>query len=234
MKNIAIILAGGVGNRLNAGMPKQFIKIGEKTILEYTLSAFQKNQNIDEIVIVINPMCVDETKAIVHKGAFSKVAKILKGGRERYSSSLAAIEVYGEDNCNLIFHDAVRPMVSQRIINDVVFALQENDAVGVGVSTTDTIWEINNVDNSIKDIPDRALIYRAQTPQAFRADVITNAYKIALRDPNFIATDDCGVVNKYCPQKKIIIVDGDNSNIKITYKNDIKLMEYFLGIDSLK
>ena len=226
MKNVAIILAGGVGNRLNAGMPKQFIKVAGRTILEYTLSAFQSNANIHEIALVINPMYVDEAKNIVENGDFGKLAKILKGGKERYSSSLAALEEYGETDCNLIFHDAVRPMVSQRIIDDVVKALAENVAVGVGVSTTDTIWEINNVDNSINNIPDRTLLYRAQTPQAFRADIINNAYKLALSDPEFVATDDCGVVNKYCPNTKIYIVEGDNSNIKITYKEDIDYLEY--------
>lgn len=226
MKNIAIILAGGVGNRLNAGMPKQFIKVAGKTILEHTLSAFQQNSNIHEIALVINPMYVDEAKNIVEKADLSKVKRILQGGKERYSSSLAALKEYGEKECNLIFHDAVRPMVSQRIINDVVKALAENLAVGVGVSTTDTIWEINNVDNSINNIPDRTLLYRAQTPQAFRADIINNAYNLALSDPEFVATDDCGVVKNYCPSSKIFIVEGDNSNIKITYKDDIDYMEY--------
>ncbi len=228
MKNIAIILAGGVGNRMNAEIPKQFIQVAGKTILEYTLSAFQVNQNIHEIVIVINPMYIDKAREIVGKGRFSKLEKILLGGKERYSSSMAALAEYGEQDCNLIFHDAVRPMVSQRILDDVVKALSENVAVGVGVATTDTIWKISNVDNSINNIPDRTLLYRAQTPQAFRADVINNAYKIALQDPAFVVTDDCGVVKNYLPNTKIIIVEGDNSNIKITYKEDIKYMELLL------
>lgn len=229
MKNIAIILAGGVGNRMNAGMPKQFIKVGGKTILEYTLSAFQQNSNIHEIALVINPMYVDEAKQIQGNGDFSKLKKILLGGKERYSSSMAALEEYGDKECNLIFHDAVRPMVGQKIIDDVVKALSENVAVGVGLATTDTIWEINNVDNSINNIPDRTLLYRAQTPQAFRAEVIKAAYTTALQDPNFVATDDCGVVKNYAPQTKITIVEGDNSNIKITFKEDIDYMEFLLS-----
>lgn len=229
MKNIAIILAGGLGNRLNAGMPKQFIKVAGKTILEYALTAFQTNVNIHEIAVVINPLYVNEARSIVENGDFGKVRRILKGGKERYSSSLAALGEYGETDSNLIFHDAVRPMVSQRIIDDVVKALAENVAVGVGVSTTDTIWEINNVDNSINNIPDRTLLYRAQTPQAFRADIINNAYKLALSDPEFVATDDCGVVNRYCPNTRIYIVEGENSNIKVTYREDIDYLEYLLS-----
>lgn len=229
MKNIAIILAGGVGNRLNAGIPKQFIKVAGKTILEYTISAFQNNVNIHEIALVINPQYVNEAKEIVENDNFPKLRRILKGGKERYSSSIAALKEYGDTECNLIFHDAVRPLVSQRIIDDVVISLAANVAIGVGVSTTDTIWEKNNIDNSINKIPDRTLLVSAQTPQAFRADIINKAYNLALNDPEFIATDDCGVVKKYLPNTKISIVEGDSSNIKITYKEDVDYLEFFIS-----
>jgi len=225
MKNIAVILAGGSGKRLGASIPKQFLKIDNKTIIELSIQAFHKNENIDEIVVIIHADFIKEVENIKNTGNYIKIKHILPGGKERSNSSLAAIKAYELDQeVNLIFHDAVRPFVSNKIINQVAAEVNQGKSVAVAIDTTDTIFQTNE-NNEIVDIPNRARIKRAQTPQAFPYKTIAKAYKLALGDPNFIATDDCGVVNKYLSDEKIMIVEGSEDNIKITFKEDLELGE---------
>lgn len=224
IRNIAIVLAGGVGNRLGLSTPKQFFKVAGKMVIEHTLDTFEHNTHIDEIVIVSNPVYVSDVENIVLRNGWKKVKKILKGGKERYDSSLSAIHAYeGGEEVNLIFHDAVRPLVSQRIIDDVCEALKQYEAIDVTVPAVDTIIEAEG--NHIASIPDRSRLQRGQTPQAFRLSVIAEAYKRALNDPNFKVTDDCGVVVKYMPEVPVHLVAGEESNMKLTYKEDTFLLD---------
>lgn len=225
--NIAVILAGGVGSRVGADRPKQFLEIRGRMVIERTIDAFEANANIDEIAVVINPMYIEEMESIVKRNGWKKVRRILEGGAERYMSTLSAIKAYGDlEEANVLFHDAVRPMVSQAIIDRVINALEEHDAVGVAVKVTDTIWETDG--ETIKSIPDRNIMRKAQTPQAFRLSVIKEAYRRGLQDPKMCSTDDCGMVMRYMPEKKIFIVEGDEKNIKLTYKEDIPYIEVLL------
>lgn len=225
MKNIAIILAGGSGQRLDNSYPKQFYKIAGKKVIEHTLDVFEKNPQIDEIAVVSNPSYVREIENIVLNNNYTKLKKILKGGKERYLSSLSAINAYdtGEE-VNLIFHDAVRPLVNDRIISDCIKALSTYNAVDVAVKTSDTIIQVDE-DELIESIPDRNWLRNGQTPQAFKISTIKEAYQIALQDPNLKTTDDCGVVRKYLPEEKIYVVKGEQFNMKLTYKEDIFLLE---------
>lgn len=141
-KNIAVILAGGVGSRLGLSTPKQFFKVAGKMVVEHTIDAFERNSQIDEIAIVSNPFYVSEFENMVLKNGWEKIKKILKGGKERYDSSLSAIEAYAGSEVNLIFHDAVRPLISQRILNDVIAALDKYEAIDVALPSADTIIEV--------------------------------------------------------------------------------------------
>lgn len=224
IRNIAIVLAGGVGSRLGLSTPKQFFKVAGKMVIEHTLDTFEHNTHIDEIVIVSNPVYVSDVENIVLRNGWKKVKKILKGGKERYDSSLSAIHAYeGGEEVNFIFHDAVRPLVSQRIIDDVCEALKQYEAIDVTVPAVDTIIEAEG--DHIASIPDRSRLQRGQTPQAFRLSVIAEAYKRALNDPNFKVTDDCGVVVKYMPEVPVHLVAGEESNMKLTYKEDTFLLD---------
>lgn len=224
MKNIAIILAGGSGSRFGADMPKQFLQVAGKMIIEHTIDAFERHPMIDEIAIVSRADYMEEMKEMVKKDGYTKVTHVLQGGKERYHSSLAAIEAFTNDNDNLLIHDGVRPLVSERIISDCVNALAEYEAVDVAVPTTDTIIELNE-DGSIARIPQRRLLRNAQTPQCFRRRVIAGAFRLALQDPDFFPTDDCSIVLKYMPEVAIKVVDGEPSNIKVTYKGDLETVE---------
>lgn len=230
-KNIAVILAGGKGVRLGGEKPKQFLKIAGKKVMEHTLAVFQEHPQIDEIAVISNADYIRDVEEISVTNVFSKVRRILSGGEERYHSSLAAIKAYEGEDVNLIFHDAVRPLVSQRIISDCIAALESYNAVDVAVKTTDTIISVSN--KLITNIPDRNSLYNGQTPQAFKLQTIQVAYETALKDPGFKATDDCGVVKKYLPEEQIFVVEGEQYNMKLTYKEDIFLLDKIFQLRSV-
>lgn len=229
MKNVAVLLAGGSGKRMGTTLAKQFLVVGDKTIIQHSIEAFENHKLIDEICIVINADYIADIEELVNNQQYKKVKHILNGGKERSDSSLAAINAYKDKaDVNLIFHDAVRPFVSERIINDVIEELGKGKSVAVAIPTTDTIFQLND-DNSIHSVPKRSNLRRAQTPQAFSIKTIKKAYELAMKDDDFVATDDCGVVLKYLPNESIYIVDGDENNIKITFEQDLLQGEMILG-----
>lgn len=230
--NVAVILAGGIGSRLGLSTPKQFFKVAGKMVIEHTVDVFEHNSHIDEIAIVSNPFYIAEIESLVLRNGWKKVKKILRGGKERYDSSLSAIQAYDVPGINLIFHDAVRPLVSHRIIDDVVQALETYRAVDVALPSADTIVEVEG--DFIETIPDRSRLRRGQTPQAFRLETIREAYRIALQDPAFKVTDDCGVVKKYLPEEKIYVVAGEEANMKLTYKEDTYLLDKFFQLRKIE
>ena len=225
MKNIGIILAGGIGSRLNAGIPKQFLKVAGLTVVEHTIAIFERHPMIDEIAVVVNPAYAHKIDEYVVKNGFTKLKKVLNSGAERYYSSLSAIKAYEDEiHCNLIFHDAVRPLLNPRIIDNIISALEEYEAVDVAIPSADTIIQVDE-QNCIYDIPNRKTLRRGQTPQGFRLSVIREAYQHALNDSRFVTTDDCGVVKKYMPDTKIFVVEGEEANMKLTYAEDLYLIE---------
>lgn len=225
-RNIAVVLAGGSGKRMGTNVPKQYLEIRGRMVIEYAIDAFDKNENIDEVAVVVSADNVETMQEIASQNHWHKLTNILVGGKERYDSSLSAINAYKDVDCNIIFHDAARPLVTQKIINDVVEKLKTCKAVGVAQPSVDTILFIE--DGCIKSVPDRSTLRRAQTPQGFDIQVIKNAYEIGLQDPDFKATDDCGIVLRYRPDIPVHIVDGDEACMKITYKSDCKILEQYL------
>lgn len=230
-KNIAIILAGGSGSRFGRDLPKQFLKVAGKKVIEHTIDVFEHNELIDEIAVVTRPEFISDIEQMVVNNHYAKVRKILQGGKERYHSSLSAINAYTNDEDNLIFHDAVRPLVNDRIIDDCVKALKHYDAVDVAIPVADTIIQVDDKD-CISAIPTRSLLRSGQTPQCFKRGVIDKAYQIALQDPNFVTTDDCGVVRKYLPDTPVFVVKGEVFNMKITYKEDLFLVDKLFQLKS--
>lgn len=224
MKTVVALLAGGSGKRLGADVPKQFLIVEGKMIIDYTISIFQNHPQVDEIVIVCHADFVDFLKGHLLSVNFHKVVKVLPGGVERYHSSLVALDAFddGEDK-KILFHDAVRPLVTNEIISGAIDKLDYTQAVGVGIVTTDTIWSVT--DGIINAIPDRNTMFRAQTPQGFMFSTIKEAYSLALKDSMFKVTDDCGVVNTYLPHVDIHLVEGSDTNIKITRNEDLIVME---------
>lgn len=226
--NIAVVLAGGTGSRVGADKPKQFLDVGGRMVIERSIDAFDQTEGIDEVAVVVHPEWMEYMRGVVSSNSWTKVKRLIEGGAERYMSSLNAIAAYIDcpDDTNLILHDAARPFVSQAVIARVIEALKWHEAVGVGIPSTDTVWEVRqdfdpHLSKFIVRIPERSTMWRAQTPQAFRLPLIRDAYQCALQDPQFRATDDCGVVRRYLPNKKIHIVEGEEQNRKITFKEDL-------------
>lgn len=227
-KIVAVLLAGGSGQRMGADRPKQFIEVAGKTILEWSILAFSEVDEVDEVCIVCRPDWIDEVKVLVERGSYAKVRHVLPGGKERYDSSLSAIKAYEDDEVRLLLHDSVRPLVSSRIIRDCISALSDYEAVDVAIPSTDTIIEVNE-EGIITRTPQRSSLRNVQTPQGFRRGTIRRAYELALQDPAFQTTDDCGVVFRYLPDVPIKVVEGESMNIKITFPQDVLLLEKMKG-----
>ena len=250
MKNVAVILAGGIGARVGGNTPKQLLPLQDgKSVLEHAVDAFEQSPHINEICIVMHPDYIMHAEQMLLANAWQKVHHIIPGGKERWESSVNAIrqvrgerlEARGEENncqlaiancpntINLLLHDAARPFVSQDIIARVCEALEEHEAVTVAIPSTDTVYEMK--DGKVARIPQRSTIMRAQTPQAFRLELIAEAYTKALgvdsltaeacAEAHLPATDDCGVVFNHLPEVSVHIVLGEEQNKKITFKEDI-------------
>jgi 2-C-methyl-D-erythritol 4-phosphate cytidylyltransferase len=223
-RNVAVVLAGGVGARVGLGIPKQLIKIAGRSILEHTVAALHSHPAVDEIIIMMAPGHLDAVHSIVRSGGYTKVTRVQEGAETRNGTTLRALQAIGDDDCKVLFHDAVRPLVSARIIADCFDALDSYDAVDVAIPSADTIIEVTD-QGTIKNIPPRATLRRGQTPQAFRASVLREAYAAASQDPDFVATDDCTVVLRYVPDVPIWVVEGDDRNMKVTEPIDVYIAD---------
>lgn len=230
MNTVAVILAAGSGSRTGLSTPKQFLPLGGKTVLEHSIQTFHDHPGIDQVVIVTAPEFIDKVQAIAKANNWTKVTAVLPGGKERFDSSLAAVRYFaGKPDMVMLFHDAARPLVSERIITDALKAMETYNAVDVAIPAVDTIVQCNREGTFMTSIQDRSLLWRMQTPQVFRQKTIQEAYATALKDPAFTATDDCGTVLRYLPQEKVGIVRGSERNIKLTYADDLSLLEFLLS-----
>src|SRR5699024_14764 len=149
-----------------------------------------------------------------------KLTRILPGGETRNDTTRLALEALPAEETKVLFHDAVRPFIDDRILNDCVDALDSYDAVDTAIKSADTIIQVDDA-ACINDMPDRSILRRGQPPQAFKTSTIRKAYELAREDPDFRATDDCGVVLKYLPDTKIFVVEGSGENMKVTEPLDI-------------
>jgi len=229
MRMVAVVLGGGVGQRLGAGLPKQLLTLGGTTLIERCVAAFEAAPGVDEILVVMARGYTGQVEALLGS-RYRKVTAVIEGGLTRPESTrvaLSAIAASESGDCGVLLHDAARPLVDQRIIADCVAALREHDAAGVAVATSDTI--VIAVDGVMHSVPPRETLFRCQTPQCFRLSVITRAHELAAADPGFAPTDDCGVVLRYLPETKVHIVPGSERNIKVTYPHDLAVAEALLG-----
>lgn len=232
MKHIAVILAAGSGRRMGTETPKQFLMLSGKPVLAHSLDAFEQNAHICQILVVTHPDYMEHTKCIVRDGGWKKVCHVIAGGAERTDSSLAAIRAVskqasaeGDEAYTLLLHDAARPFVSQDIISRVCTALETASAVNVCISSSDTILQTDAEGLRMTSVPPRNMLRRVQTPQGFRLEVIAEAYRRAMADTDFQATDDCSIVLRYMPEVDICLVEGEEANLKLTNRDDLSLLD---------
>jgi 4-diphosphocytidyl-2-methyl-D-erithritol synthase len=233
MRNIAFILAGGTGSRVGGETPKQFLPLADgRSVLEHSVDAFEQCHYIHEIVVVMHPEWMVEAQALIEKNGWRKVRHLISGGSERWESSWNAISIYLKEDKKdpdtfYWFHDAARPFVSQETLKHVGDALKTHLAVTVAVPVTDTLYKLKGEgvkvkgEKKVESIPSRDEYMRAQTPQAFHYLTISPAYMRAIQKGHIEVTDDVGILMKYNPDVEVFIVEGEEANKKITYKEDL-------------
>ncbi|KXZ38950.1 2-C-methyl-D-erythritol 4-phosphate cytidylyltransferase [Alkalithermobacter thermoalcaliphilus JW-YL-7 = DSM 7308] len=223
--NSVIIVAAGKGKRMNKDINKQYIKLLDKEIIYYTISAFDKNENIDEIIVVISENEKDYFyENILNKYNFTKSIKVVFGGKERQDSVLSGIKALDKMCKIVLIHDGARPFIDNNIIDSVIRETKEHKAVVVGVPVKDTIKVIDEK-NYIKTTPERKFLWAVQTPQAFDVDILKESYKKAYKD-NYYGTDDSMIVERCSYKVKMIL--GSYENIKITTEEDLYIGEEIL------
>jgi ribitol-5-phosphate 2-dehydrogenase (NADP+) / D-ribitol-5-phosphate cytidylyltransferase len=225
-KNLALILAGGTGSRMSDGLhlPKQFLELDGKTILQHSIESFENHGDIDCIFVVIHAVYFDRGVEIIRGSHYRKVVKILRGGETRQDSSFIGVMAAqpGEFE-NILIHDAARPFISREIIDSILEKLTVYPAVNIGVPSSDTILEVDD-NNLIKSVPNRNYLRRAQTPQSFKLTLIQQAHRLAKEHGVKGSSDDCMLILRF-NLAPVYVMEGDPLNIKITYPIDFLLAE---------
>ncbi len=223
---VAVILAGGRGTRFGSELPKQFVKLSGRMVIEHTVEVFEHCQAIDRIVVVVPPGYEDTVWEAAMRSGWRKLEKVVLGGQDRAgstASALAALET-DRDDCRVLVHDAARPLLDGDTIARCLRALDAHDAVDVVVPASDTIVEVGALGH-IHDIPERSRLRRGQTPQGFHLGVLREAYRLGAARGLSGVTCDCGMVRRELPHVDIATVAGSPSNLKITDGVDLYIAE---------
>ncbi|MDH7603360.1 MAG: 2-C-methyl-D-erythritol 4-phosphate cytidylyltransferase [Melioribacter sp.] len=218
MKTFAIIPAGGKGLRINSEIPKQFLSINDKEIIAYTIDVFQKCNLVDEIIIASQKDYFELLNHIKLRYSFTKITKIVEGGRERQFSVFNAVKsIIANDDDLIIVHDAVRPLLPLSVLENAIKTATQYGSSIVAIKAKDTLVKGNEF---VEDYIDRKEIYYVQTPQVFQYKIFYESMKKAEKD-KFIGTDESMILKN--AGYKVKIVEGSAFNFKITTKDDLKL-----------
>jgi 2-C-methyl-D-erythritol 4-phosphate cytidylyltransferase len=225
MKIVALIAAAGKSKRMNTKISKPYIPVFRKPILAYTIDKFERCKLINKIYLIINKeekdLCYNN---IILKYSFLKVQELISGGDSRQDSVYNGLKALDSNTDIVVIHDGARPLVKETLIQDSIKAAQKYGSAIAAIPVKDTVKKCRR-DFFINRTLKREEIWRAQTPQTFKYDIIISAYYQAYEE-NFRATDDSAVVEKYGHKVKIII--GSEENIKITTPFDIIMVENFI------
>lgn len=226
MKFTAIVLSAGKGSRMNSGIHKQYLLLNGRPVITYSLEAFEKSP-VDEVILVTGQGEEEYCrKEIVEAYGFSKVGKIVAGGKERYHSVFCGLQAVTDTDYVLI-HDGARPFVTEAIIARTMETVRKTNACVVGMHVKDTI-KITDEKDIVKETPERNNVWMVQTPQAFSCPLISHAYEKMLLQEDAAITDDAMVVEKMC-QVPVTLIEGSYRNIKITTPEDMLVAEAFLN-----
>ena len=222
----AIVLAAGQGKRMHSKIQKQFLEIGGKPILYYSMECFQKSPLIQDIILVTGEDMISYCQSeIVEKYGFTKVCKVTAGGKERYDSVYAGL-LCCQDTDYVYIHDGARPFVTEEMIQRGYEAVKRTNACVMGMPSKDTV-KLAAPSGYIKETPDRKIVWNIQTPQIFSYDLIRGAYESIRKKDMSNVTDDAMVVEQETGTK-ILLVEGSYQNIKITTPEDLAVAEAFL------
>ena len=230
MKNYVILLAGGVGKRMGSDIPKQFIEVKGKPIIIYTLENFQRNPQIDKILVV----CVKEWKdyliELVKKYNLSKVEWMTDGGETGHDSirnGVFFLKNKIQDDDFVVIHDAVRPILPQKAIDEVLRVAHENGNASSSIVCHPPIVYTEDFKSGIKDV-DREHVMLTASPQAYRYSLVLKCYEKATQENKHNFTFTSSLLIYY--GERVYFAQGTTSNIKITKKEDIALFDALLSI----
>lgn len=230
--NIAIILAGGSGQRMNQDIPKQFLNVNDKPVIIYTMEAFQRHPDIDAIGVVCLDGWHDILKAYAKQYKISKLEWVVVGGNVGQASIrngvFEAEKRYSPDDIVLI-HDAIRPLVSQEIISDCVVKCKKYGSAIAAVPCNTAVLHIDGNSSSEQIIP-RNQLAMTQTPQAFRVGCIADAHRKALELGITNSVASCTLMIEL--GKRVYFSVGAETNIKLTTQNDLKIFKALLALRS--
>ncbi len=221
----AIIVAAGVGRRMNSNKNKVFLPLKNVPLLAKTLTAFQNCNKIGGIVVVTRDCDFDEVLKIKADYNISKLIKVTMGGNERQESVLNGLEALGNDFDFVAIHDGARCLVSETDILSCIADAEKYGAAALGVPAKDSIKKIDELGFIECDI-DRKTAINIQTPQVFKYDEILSAHKQA-REQSLTVTDDTALYSFF--GKKVFVTIGSYENIKITTREDIDLAQLILN-----
>jgi 2-C-methyl-D-erythritol 4-phosphate cytidylyltransferase len=230
-RRVAVILAAGTGERAGGDVAKQFAVVGDQRVLDHAIAALHDVDGIDEVVVVAPSGRSNEIDATIDRARFPKVSRTIEGGDDRHASTRRALSDIADDSCDVLVHDAARPLVDADVIRACLNALDTHVAVAAAIPSDDTVAEVagDGTDAVVVGLPDRSRIRLVQTPQGFRLAVLRQAYELAAADAEILATDNCGVVHRYLPDVPVHVVPGSRRNLKITNPDDLRLVEALLG-----
>ena len=228
--NIAVIFAGGVGKRMHSkDKPKQFLTIHGIPIIVHTLRHFQKNEQIDAIVISCVEGWIPHLQKLMKEYNLTKVKKIVVGGETGqlsiYNGLVAAKSIAKEEKAIVLIHDGVRPMIGSDLISRNIDSVKLHGSAITTVKVKETIMEVSE-DGSIVYIPSRKNSRLARAPQSFWLDDILSVHKAALADNRTDFIDSCTMMQSF--GKKLYLIDGPDENIKITTPEDFYIMRAIL------
>ena len=218
----AIILVAGNSTRYGKNRNKNFEIIGGKTVLSYSLEAFDKNLYVDNIVVAIKECDFKEVKNIIDRQHLTKNVDIIIGGNSRKQSVYNCIKAINSDI--VIIHDGARPLIKQDYITNCILNMKEFKGVTIGVKSKDTI-KIADDNNIVPNTTNRNNTWIIQTPQCFERTILKEMHERYLDD----VTDDCSLLERGGYQVKIIA--GSYSNIKITTAGDLEIIKNYLKFE---
>jgi 2-C-methyl-D-erythritol 4-phosphate cytidylyltransferase len=220
-----IVPAAGTGKRLGRQVPKPYLKLAGKTVLEHTLRAFAGVESLGEVIVATSQDYVELTQEILVK-VFPRInTHVVLGGEERQDSIRNALKKISGKTGLIAVHDAVRPFVE---LNDINKCIKGATRCGGAILATPAKNTIKKVDSNLEIIetPDRSSLWEAQTPQIFWAALVREAYDYA-QTHDVKGFDDSSLVEKI--GGKVVLIRGADKNFKITYPNDLKIAEYLLN-----
>ncbi len=227
-KVFAIVPAAGLGKRFGTSVRKPFAKVADIPVLIYTLKRLHEVKSVTEIIPVLRHEDMQTGRELIESYNLNKIKQIAPGGKERQDSVYNALGLI-KNNCLVLIHDGVRPLISRKLIDRLLKESIGADGVAPGLSVKETLKAVN-ADGFVLSTVEREKFMSIQTPQVFPLSVIKKAYDEAYRD-GFYATDDAALVERMGGKVKIIA--GDPRNIKITTPEDINMVESLFYKDGL-